>query len=431
MGHSAVKDVYHQVGDKLNELEVRAPMDLYLYEILKEIFTSREAEIFCKMPFSLSTAKRISKITKIEEEELKRILNDMSSKGLVLDLFANGENQYSPSPMVIGIFEFSMMRTGKDVDSKLLADLFHHYLQDDAFCAANYKNGEKISPLRAMPYEDAVSNGQYTEILDYEKAYAIVDKSTKFAIGLCSCRHEKHHTGDKKCDIKLETCSTFDLAADSLIRSGLAREVTKKDAIANLEHSHDNGLIIMADNVKRNIFFMCHCCGCCCNALAGLSKFGYPNAVVTSNYIASINEDNCVECGDCIEACPINAIEMVEYDGGAKPQIDEKFCLGCGVCSLQCANDALRLVSREKRVLHPENTFERIILQCLEKGTLQNQLFDDRSKMSMRFMSGLVGGFLRLSPVKKALMSDLLRSQFLSMMQAGIKMQGKGWILEL
>ncbi|MDW7730469.1 MAG: 4Fe-4S ferredoxin, partial [Bacillota bacterium] len=159
MGHLAVKDVYHQVGDKLNELEMRAPMDLYLYDILKEIFTSREAEIFCKMPFSLSTAERISQITKIEKKELEKILKEMSSKGLVMDLFANGENQYSPSPMVIGIFEFSMMRTGKDVNSKLLAKLFHHYLQNDAFFAANYKNGEKISPLRAIPYEDAISNG--------------------------------------------------------------------------------------------------------------------------------------------------------------------------------------------------------------------------------------------------------------------------------
>jgi Pyruvate/2-oxoacid:ferredoxin oxidoreductase delta subunit len=431
MGHSAVKDVYYQVGEKLNELEMRAPMNLYLYEILKEIFTSREAEIFCMMPYSLSTAERISQITKIEEVELKKILNDMSSKGLVLDLFVNGENQYSPSPMVIGIFEFSMMRTGKDVNSKHLAELFHHYLGDNAFYSANYKNGERIGPLRTMPYEDAVYNGEHAEILDYEKAYAIVDKSKKFAIGLCSCRHEKHHAGDKKCEIKLETCSTFDLAAESLIRNGLAKEITKKDAIANLEHSHDNGLVIMADNVKKNIFFMCHCCSCCCNALAGLSQFGYPNAVVTSNYIASINEDNCVECGNCVEACPINAIEMVDYDDVSKPKIDEEFCLGCGVCSLQCVNDAVRLVSREYRVLHPENTFERIILQCLEKGTLQNQLFDDQSKISIRFMSGLVGGFLRLPPVKKALMSDLLRSQFLSMMQSGIKMQGKGWILEL
>lgn len=431
MGHSTVKDVYQQAGEKLNELEMRAPMDQYLYEILKEIFTSQEAEIFCQMPFSLSTAKRISQITKIEEEELKKILNEMSSKGLVMDLFINGNDQYVPSPIVIGIFELSMMRTDKDVNSKLLAKLFHQYLQSGAFYTANLSNNERISPLRTMPYEDAVYNGQYTEILDYEKAYTIVDQSTKFAIGLCSCRHEKYHTGDKKCDIKLETCSFFDLVADTAIRSGLAKEVAKKDAIANLAHSHDNGLIIMADNVKKNISFMCHCCGCCCNALAGLSQFGYPNMVVTSNYIASINVEECLACGNCVEACPINAIKMVDNDGEDKPQIDKEFCLGCGVCALQCTNNALRLVTREKRVLHPENTFERIILQCLEKGTLQNQLFDDQSKMSMRFMCGLIGGFLRLSPVKKALMSDLMRSRFLSMMQAGIKMKGKGWLLEL
>jgi len=34
-------------------------------------------------------------------------------------------------------------------------------------------------------------------------------------------------------------------------------------------------------------------------------------------------------------------------------------------------------------------------------------------------MRGIVGGFLRLPPVKRALMSDTLRSRFLSAMAAG------------
>jgi hypothetical protein len=46
-------------------------------------------------------------------------------------------------------------------------------------------------------------------------------------------------------------------------------------------------------------------------------------------------------------------------------------------------------------------------------------------------MRGVVGGFLKLKPVKKALMSDMLRSSFLESMKKGVKNQGKVWLTEL
>jgi ferredoxin len=105
-----------------------------------------------------------------------------------------------------------------------------------------------------------------------------------------------------------------------------------------------------------------------------------------------------------------------------KANVDGKTCLGCGVCVLQCTKtQSLKLVKREKRVLHPESTFERVILQCLEKGTLQNQLFDDPGSITHGVMRGIVGGFLQLPPVKKALMSDALRSTFLNTLISGVQ----------
>jgi len=79
----------------------------------------------------------------------------------------------------------------------------------------------------------------------------------------------------------------------------------------------------------------------------------------------------------------------------------------------------MSLKKREQRVLHPETTFERVILQCLERGTLQNQIFPDPQRVTHTFMRALVGGFLRLPPVKRALMSDALRSRFLKTMAHG------------
>ena len=114
-----------------------------------------------------------------------------------------------------------------------------------------------------------------------------------------------------------------------------------------------------------------------------------------------------------------------------KPQIDEGICIGCGVCALQCMTKGAQLIPRKQRVITPETTFERIILQSLEKGTLQNQIFDNPQSKTQAFMRVFTGAFLRLSPVKKALLSDTFRSSFLSIMNFGTKLQGKNWITEI
>ncbi|MFZ2400142.1 MAG: 4Fe-4S binding protein [Smithella sp.] len=258
----------------------------------------------------------------------------------------------------------------------------------------------------------------------------------KFSIGLCSCRHEKHHVDEKKCDIPLDTCTSFGYGADYLIRNKMAKEVSKSEMLDHFARSREMGLVFCADNVQKNITFICHCCGCCCNILLGISKFGYPNFVVTSNYIPKIDEKLCIGCGKCAKACKIDAIQMVAIE---KPEtkkkkdakINKDFCIGCGVCALSCTTKALQLVKRDKRVILPETTFERIILQALDAGTLQNHIFDNPQSMTQEFMRGFMGGFFKIPSVKKALLSDALRSTFLATMKMGVQVQGKGWLTKL
>ncbi len=436
MGHLAGKDVYRALGEKIDGLTVRAPWNATFRALLEELYSAEDAELIVKMPYGLSRLERLERVTGIDRPRLERQLESLCHRGLVLDLCIRDTWYYGPSPMVIGIFEFTMMRTGPGLDQAKWSRLFHDYLEEGSFYEANFGAGQRVSVMRAVPHDGTVASEPHVEILDYEKATAIVESSDRFALGLCSCRHERQHLGEKPakgekpCPAPLGNCASFGVAADYLVRNGLARPVSKTEALENVARSRELGLVLNADNVQRNVTFMCHCCKCCCNALKGISTHGFPHAVVTSNYVAASDRERCKGCGTCSRRCPIDAIPRVtdsdpRFRKHGRPQVDESLCLGCGVCALGCNSGAMKLKRRKQRVLHPETTFEKIMLACLERGTLQNQLFDDPTSKRQDFLRAMVGGFLRLPPVKQALMSDALRSRFLSAIRSGAARQGK------
>ena len=436
MGHLVGKDLYRRLGRKLDNLHVRAPWNETFYQLVKELYSTEEAEVIVKMPYLFSNLERIANIAKIEKSRLRTTLDKLCEKGLVMDACLDDETRYMPSPLFVGIFEFTMMRTDGNVAFSHVGNLFHQYMEEGTPYRANFADGSKTSIARTVPHEEAL--GDHVEILDYERVSFLIDETDRYGVGICSCRHKQEHAHEKRCDVPMDTCTTLGWAADYMVRNGMCRAISKTEMLEIFARSRELGLIFSADNVQKRITFVCHCCGCCCGIMAGLNKHGLTSTTVTSSFIAQVDEAQCVGCKQCVKACHVNAIEMTpvetsDSDGKqrSKAVIDESICLGCGVCVLKCSTGALKLVEREARVLHPETTFHRVILQCLERGTLQNQIFDNPESITQEVMRYIVGAFFKLSPVKKALMSDTLRSTFLSAMGSGIKVLGKEYIHEL
>ena len=54
---------------------------------------------------------------------------------------------------------------------------------------------------------------------------------------------------------------------------------------------------------------ICNCCGCSCFALRIAEYFRTPDAIRT-NYIARVDKDKCVACGQCVENCQFNAVRL-------------------------------------------------------------------------------------------------------------------------
>lgn len=71
------------------------------------------------------------------------------------------------------------------------------------------------------------------------------------------------------------------------------------------------------------------------------------------------------------------------------------------------------LERRPVQIITPVNSTHRFILQAIEKGTLQNLVFDNEAFASHRAMAALFSVILKLPPVKQALASKQFKSVYL------------------
>jgi ferredoxin len=93
--------------------------------------------------------------------------------------------------------------------------------------------------------------------------------------------------------------------------------------------------------------------------------------------------------------------------------LNEEICLGCGLCVRKCPAEAIRLESRPKRVITPLNSTHRAVVMAIERGQLQNLIFDNRLLMSHRAMAAILGVILKLPPIKQVMASRQMKSRYL------------------
>ena len=269
---------------------------------------------------------------------------------------------------------------------------------------------------RVYVQEPVLTNDKTNHILDYERATHIVEEAKYIGLGTCYCRHKMYHAGHPcEIDAPWDVCLTFDNVARSLAEHGTyARLISKEEAKDVLQRSYESNLVQIGENVREHPAFICNCCGCCCEALQAARHFSPMQPVATTNYIPKVSLEQCIGCGKCANVCPILAISINAQEHGQKqPVIDEEICLGCGVCARNCPTSAIQLTRRPVQIITPVNSTHRFVLQAIEKGTLQNLIFDNQAFANHRAMAAVFGTILKLPPLKQALASKQFQSIYL------------------
>jgi len=179
--------------------------------------------------------------------------------------------------------------------------------------------------------------GQQT-VLDLSSVENLLRSAEMITLEDCGCRAKWH-----KCDAPLDVCLSLGDEAREAMKRG-ARRISLAQALVTLKRSHEAGLVHLAFTYKgkEKPEVICSCCFCCCHSLSALVRFGIPDHVVASEYIASNNDETCDNCGTCVKRCQFHARQLVND----KLVFNQTKCFGCGLCVTTCPTKSITLVER-------------------------------------------------------------------------------------
>ena len=389
-------------------------------EILETLFSPDDAALAARLPVIPTTVADLARRTGLDAGALRVRLEALAGKGLVLDLHdtRTGATTYMLAPPVVGFFELSMMRLNDGLPKARLARAYEAYMAgDSAF-------DEEVSGIhtlvsRTLVQETALFNDLLPEVLDWERATSYVEEADSLAVTNCFCRHVATHLGTA-CDYPMETCMSLGVAARYLIRHDHARQISREEGRELLEAAREHGLVHIADNVQRELSYICSCCACCCVELRS-AQSGMP-VMQPSAFQPRGDRDRCTGCGGCVRACPVQAISLVPEgtrgsDGDKAAtrllsDVDLDRCLGCGVCVGACLQDSLTMVRRPRAPHVPLNAVEYLTRRMLERGRLADLLVDGTAGRGPAFANAVLGAILSLPPAEKLLASEQMQSRF-------------------
>lgn len=312
-------------------------------KILKKLFSPEQAKLTMKLKNDPEEVSEIAKRINQDEADLSRKLEELAQKGLIYRVRKNGKIFYQAFQFVVGVYEFQVNNLDKE-----FCELFEEYLP---YLGLSWVSN-KTAQMRIIPVESAFT--PKSTVATYNKVRDLVKEQEIIAVTECICSKEQELLGNE-CFKPKETCLGFGDFGQYYLDNNMGKKIGTEEALALLDRAEEIGLVLQPTNTQ-NLSAICCCCACCCPTLRYAKMSNRPSDFVYTYYKSNIDPELCVACGDCIERCPMDAIQ----EGDSVSEILEERCIGCGLCVSTCPEKAISL-SEKPNMDEPAITFHETL----------------------------------------------------------------------
>lgn len=365
------------------------------FDFFMQYWTEDEAQAYLEMPLGIAfTAADFAQQSGRDEAECEQLCYDLSYRGLLMRWTRAGVHYYHHIAYAHGLWEYGLLAAEREDENAadfLALDTITewaelHQTEDLANAHARADvHGTVFAEDQALynsetPFyypvpvnQDVLPDGE--EILPLDDWQKIIDRNEVIAVSTCQCRLRRVLQDDVMdgCDHPMDTCMSFGEEAQYYIENGLGRQIDQEEARAILQRSVDEGMVIQSAYSKASEV-ICSCHGDCCDILSSYVALGAEGCAAinsmpqVSHYNLVVDTEACIQCGACVDRCPLYAITMTD-DG---PVVDAK-CVRCGQCATVCPVGARKLTVKE------------------DVPELPNDMLEDYNlKASYRFVNGII-----------------------------------------
>jgi electron transport complex protein RnfB len=354
-------NAYVVLAKRLDEMPQGYPAteDGIELKLLEYLFSVEEAALASKLRVALESSSEVSQRIGFEPAQTYKLLKGMAKRGLITCGKTDNGLGFGLMPFVVGIYE---MQAGK-ID-KEFATIFEEYYQRSFHQALSMQP----SVHRVIPVQEAIQADMAIE--PYESVSHILNQASSWGVLDCICRKQKALIGDP-CEHPLDVCMVFSQVPQAFDNSSTISALTHEQATETLHRAAVAGLVHSVSNNQKGIWYVCNCCTCSCGVLRGLAEMGIANVIARSGFVNTVDEDMCMGCQDCLDACQFNALS---FDNVAR--VDVRRCVGCGVCVLVCPEDAMKLVARSQAdsITPPADEHAWMIARATSRGIDLNDI---------------------------------------------------------
>lgn len=303
----------------INMLNLRCKEDSPEYLLLKNILTDEIIEVALKMKLRTPMdVEDLAKKTGKTLEDMIALTEQMADIGLIEYTRVDGKEKVMLPLFAPGIMELMVMKVEQAENHPEIARNFRDYVDN------LIKNFAKFIPngtglVRVVPVERAI-DAETKKVSIEELSYWVEKYAPSLSVTGCQCRRSARILGEAGEDLEGEWCIQVGEFAESCIKTNRARRITKEEAYDILHRSEELGYVHQVTNIDgpKNSLFICNCHYETCLGLRTSWFTDTPN-MARSNFVAGVNKDNCVACGQCVEVCPQNAVKLGQKICQEKP----------------------------------------------------------------------------------------------------------------